>query len=120
MIVGHHRRRSSLNQSSKQENHMNMKRGLQAVLIATALSMGALASIGAAHAANVSVQFDAGNVAFGLTDGYWDRDRAWHSWPNSAARNDWRTHNRTHYIARRHDRAPGWGWSDSNRYWEHH
>jgi hypothetical protein len=98
---------------------MNMKQGLQAALIAAALSAGALPLTHVAQAANRSVQFDRGNVAFGLTDGYWDRDRTWHPWPNSAARNDWRSHNRAHYIARRHDRAPGWGWSDSNRYWEH-
>lgn len=99
---------------------MNMKRGLQAILIATALSASALAPMPAAQAADVSVQFNAGNVAFGFTDGYWDRAKVWHPWPNRQARLDWRAHNRAHYYARRHDHAAGWGWNDSNRYWEHH
>lgn len=98
---------------------MNMKRGLQAILIATALSASALAPMPAARAADVSVQFNAGNVAFGFTDGYWDRAKVWHPWPSQKARINWRAANRAHYYARRHDHSPGWGWRDSDRYWEH-
>ena len=38
-----------------------------------ALSAGTIAHVTPAKAANVAVQFDAGNVAFGFSDGYWDR-----------------------------------------------
>lgn len=99
---------------------MHMKRGLLVIAIAATLSAGGLSAASPARAADVSVQFNSGNVAFGFTDGYWDRDKAWHPWPNTAARTDWRTHNKAHYSARRHDRSPGWGWNDDNRYWEHH
>ena len=98
---------------------MNMKRGLQAILIAASLAASAL-SLSPARAADVSVQFNAGNVAFGFTDGYWDRARVWHPWPSRQARLNWQARNRAHYYAVRHDHAPGWGWHDSDRYWEHH
>ncbi|HEY3917875.1 MAG TPA: hypothetical protein VGL83_08770 [Stellaceae bacterium] len=99
---------------------MNMKRGLQAVLIAAALSAGALAPLPIAQAADVSVQFNAGNVAFGYSDGYWDRAHAWHPWPNTAARTSWRKANTGHYYSRAHTRYKGAGWRDSDHYWEHH
>lgn len=99
---------------------MNMKRGLQAALVAAALSAGALPLTTAARAADVSVSFDAGNVAFGFTDGYWDRDHAWHPWPNAAARNDWRAHNKAHYYSHAHTHYKSAGWRDSDHYWEHH
>jgi hypothetical protein len=85
-----------------------------------ALSAGTIAHVTPAQAAGVSVQFDAGNVAFGYSDGYWDRSKAWHPWPNSKVRSSWQAQNRAHYTARRHDRSPGWGWRDSNQYWNHH
>lgn len=99
---------------------MKMKRGLQAALIATAISAGALAPLGIAQAADVSVQFDAGNVAFGYSDGYWDRDHRWHRWPNAAARNSWQGENKGHYYAHSHTRYKAAGWHDSDHYWEHH
>lgn len=99
---------------------MNVKRGLQAALIAAALAAGTLPLSTTAQAADVSVQFNAGNVAFGFTDGYWDRARVWHPWPSRQARVNWQARNRAHYYARRHDQSPGWGWNDSNRYWERH
>jgi hypothetical protein len=99
---------------------MNLKRGLQAALIAATLSAGALAPMVAARAADVSVQFDAGNVAFGFTDGYWDRAHAWHPWPSPAVRTDWRAHNKGHYYAHGHTHYKSAGWRDSDHYWEHH
>lgn len=82
-----------------------------------ALSAGATMHATPAKAAGVSVQFDAGSVAFGLSDGYWDRDRNWHAWPNQSARNNWRARNKSHYTPHRHDRSPGWGWNDNKRWW---
>lgn len=97
-----------------------MKKVTQATLMALALTLsaGTIAHVTPAQA-QVSVQFDAGNVAFGFSDGYWDRNRAWHPWPTQRARLNWQAQNRAHYYARRHDRSPGWGWRDSDRWWGH-
>jgi hypothetical protein len=97
---------------------MNIMRNTQAALVAALLAASALTPMTAAHAA-VTVQFDAGNVAFGYSDGYWDRSKQWHRWPSTAARTDWRAHNRTHYSSQAHTHANGWGWNDSNHWWEH-
>ncbi|HLI19885.1 MAG TPA: hypothetical protein VKV32_02130 [Stellaceae bacterium] len=100
---------------------MNTKRGLLAVAVAAALSMGAPPLLTSpARAADVSVNFDAGNVAFGFTDGYWDRDHHWHRWPNASARNDWRAHNKAHYYSHAHTHYKSAGWRDQDHYWEHH
>ena len=87
---------------------MSILRNTQAALAAALLAAGALTPSGTAHAA-VSVQFDAGSVAFGYSDGYWDRDHHWHRWPSTAVRNDWRTHNHPHYYAHNHTHDHGGG-----------
>ena len=94
-----------------------MKRTVRAVLIAVALAAPAFAPI--ANAADVSVTFNPGVVAFGYQDGYWDRDHHWHTWPNAAAASDWRTHNASHYYAYRHDRDRDMGWRNEH-WWETH
>jgi len=96
---------------------MNIMTNAKAALVAALLAAGALTPLTSVHAA-VSVHFDAGNVAFGYSDGYWDRAKQWHRWPSSAARNDWRAHNRAHYYSRTHTHTNGWGWRDDH-WWEH-
>ena len=96
---------------------MHIMRNTQAALIAALLATGALTVSPPAHAA-VSVQFNSGSVAFGYSDGYWDRDHHWHRWPNRAARNDWRTHNHEHYYSHAHTHDRGAGWRNDH-YWEH-
>ena len=95
---------------------MSILRNTRAALIAALLAAGAVAPLAPAHAA-VSVQFDAGNVAFGYSDGYWDRGHQWHRWPTTVARNDWRTHNRGHYYGHVHNRDRAGGWRDNDRWW---
>jgi hypothetical protein len=95
----------------------DMKRTVQAVLVAVALSAPAFAPVAAR--ADVSVTFDPGGVAYGYQDGYWDRGHHWHGWPNAAAAREWRERNHEHYYDRRHDRERGEGWRGDS-WWEHH
>jgi hypothetical protein len=99
---------------------MNIMRNTKAALVAALLAAGALApvAITPAHAA-VSVQFDSGSVAFGYSDGYWDRSHQWHRWPSTAARTDWRKNNKAHYYTHAHTRDKAAGWRDSDHWWGH-
>lgn len=94
-----------------------MKRTIQAVLVAVALSAPAFAPLAAR--ADVSVTFDSGSVAYGYQDGYWDRTHAWHAWPNDTAVKTYREKDAEHYYDRRHDADRDMGWRGDN-YWEHH
>jgi len=59
-------------------------------------------------------------VAFGYSDGYWDRSHHWHAWasPDDAAR--FRAANRGHYYDRPHAADRDQGWRDNDQYWDHH
>lgn len=57
---------------------MNITRHTQAALVAALLAAGSLTPLATTAHAAVSVQFDSGNVAFGYSDGYWDRSHQWH------------------------------------------
>lgn len=94
-----------------------MKRTILAVLVATALAAPAFAPVAAR--ADVTVTFNPGVVAYGYQDGYWDRDHAWHAWPNQQAETDWRGHNTEHYYDYRHDRDQDMGWRGDS-WWDHH
>jgi hypothetical protein len=97
---------------------VNIIRHTQAALVAALLAAGSLTPLAPAHAA-VAIQFDSGNVAFGYSDGYWDRAHHWHRWPNTAARNDWHAHNHAHYYTHNHTHDRGAGWR-SDHWWDHH
>ena len=66
--------------------------------------------------ASFSIRF--GNVVFGYSDGYYDRDRRWHRWRNHNERNWYRQHHRTSYYhmdrARDRDRYRR-DWRDGRR-----
>ena len=63
----------------------------------------------------VSVGFSASNVAFGFSDGYWDRRHAWHSWPSHGTRRSWGARYPAHYFPHPHTRYRHGGWG--NRWW---
>jgi hypothetical protein len=96
------------------------------MILATALVGLSLATVSAVQtnqalaADNVTVGIGNGGVAFGYSDGYWDRGHQWHNWENKAATDRFRSENKDHYYDAKHDSAPGAGWRDSDRYWEHH
>jgi hypothetical protein len=68
--------------------------------------------------AEVNITVNPGDVAFGYSDGYWDRDHHWHAWRDQNEAEWYRTHYAQHYVAQRHDRERDQGWHDSDRWWD--
>jgi hypothetical protein len=87
----------------------------------------ALASAGTPFVASarepaVDFSISLGNVAFGYSDGYWDRDHNWHAWRNKQESQYYREHNAEHYTAARHNRNrkdKNQGWRNE-RWWDSH
>jgi hypothetical protein len=76
-----------------------------------ALSVIAAGAIGAsAYAADVSVTFDPGVVAYGYSDGYWTTRREWRTWEKPEYIEVYRRHPGARYYEYRHDRDPDMGW----------
>jgi len=93
---------------------------IRIILLAAALVAGPMAVSDSAKADNVTVGVYPGGIAFGYTDGYWDRDHRWHRWANRRAAAAWRAENREHYYAWRHNhRRHDDGWRD-DRWWDRH
>ena len=82
---------------------------MKAALVVAALgSAAALFSTPASAYSDVSVQFNAGDVAFGYRDGYYDRDRRWHRWDNDDDYYYYRRHYGRYYHDYDHDRDDYW------------
>ena len=73
--------------------------------------------VGAQAASRVVV--DLGTIAFGYSDGYWDRDHRWHRWRHHRDWDRYREERREHAYEWRHDRDRDHGWHDHDRYWDH-
>ena len=73
----------------------------------------------AAAADNLNVAVNSGGIAFGYSDGYWDRDHQWHKWRNHEEAQSWREHNSDHYFDRRHDGEKDAGWRNE-WWWDRH
>jgi len=73
-----------------------------------------------ALAAQVSVGVALPGVAFGYSDGYWDRDHGWHQWRDREEAEHWRAENREHFFAWNHDRDRDQGWHETDHWWERH
>jgi hypothetical protein len=97
-----------------------MKMPIKTALIAVVLAGGSVIGTQTALADNVTVAVGpAGGVAFGYSDGYWDRGRQWHAWHNAQEAAAWRAENRAHYYEWKHDRDASMGWREE-RWWETH
>jgi hypothetical protein len=97
-----------------------MRTTTKIALVALALAGGSLAVTGQpALADNVTVGVSPGGFAFGYSDGYWDRNHAWHAWENKEQAARFREENRDHYYEWKHDRDPDQGWR-SERWWDRH
>ena len=100
-----------------------MKTTLKAALVSLALAGGTLAlgaQMAPAMADSVTVGVGNGGIAFGYSDGYWDRAHSWHAWRDEREAARWREENREHYYAWKHDRDHDHGWRDRDRYWDRH
>ena len=99
-----------------------MKRAKAPILAIAAVAGAVMAlsvtTVRPAMAADVTVGVGPGGIAFGYTDGYWDRDRRWHAWRDEHERERWREANAEHYHSWHHERDEDKGWHDHNRYWE--
>jgi hypothetical protein len=96
-----------------------MKRIIEAVFVTAAVALAVPVLTPQAARADVTVTFNPGIVAYGYQDGYWDRDHAWHAWPNDDAVKAYRERNAEHYYDRRHDADHDMGWRGDN-WWDHH
>lgn len=96
-----------------------MKRRIEVALVALALAGASLtAGVPTAARADVRVSIDPGSIAFGYSDGYWDRDRRWHGWANRSDADWYREHYREHYYDRKHDGDRDQGWRSADRWWD--
>jgi hypothetical protein len=84
--------------------------------VKTILKAAAIAALlgtttfGGAMAADVSVTFDPGIVAYGYSDGYWTTKHEWRSWEKPEYVEVYRKHPGARYYEYRHDRDPDMGW----------
>ena len=97
-----------------------MKHIMSGALVALALA--AAPFVASARQPAVDFSISLGNVAFGYSDGYWDRDHHWHAWRNRAESQYYRDHYREHYTEVRHNRDrkdKNQGWRNE-RWWDEH
>lgn len=64
----------------------------------------------AAAAGSFSFSFNAGDVAFAYSDGYWDRSHKWHAWRNAREAREYRARYSHNYNHMRHSKARNKGW----------
>jgi len=84
-----------------------MHKSLKAAVLVLAISG---AATGVAYAD--SITFNAGNVAIGYNDGYWDRSHQWHAWEKAEHRDVYRAAKGAEYHEWKHDRDKDMGWHE--------
>ena len=91
-----------------------MRLSTKIVFTAVALAAAPMAALApqAARAADVDVSVNPGIVAFGYSDGYWDRGHAWHAWHNDHDRDAYRHSRNAEYHEWKHDRDRDMGWHE--------
>ncbi len=97
-----------------------MRPNIKIALVALAFAAAPLAAISpqaAAQSVDVTVN---PSIAFGYSDGYWDRDHQWHKWRDAREEEAWRKDNAAHFYQRRHDEDQDSGWRASDQWWAHH
>ncbi len=88
---------------------------MKGALVALVMAGASIAATPPASAANVTVSVDPGNIAFGYSDGYWDRGHQWHRWAKPADARAYRSANKEHYVAHRHTAEKDGGYH--SEYW---
>ena len=98
-----------------------MRGNMKVALVALALAGGTLTvAMPAVAREDVNVQINPGSIAWGYSDGYWDREHQWHAWRNQRDAEWYRSHYRQHYYGHRHDRDHDEGWREADRWWDRH
>jgi beta-galactosidase GanA len=93
------------------EKEKIMYKALTGAVVAIGVVGTVLATQVPGHAQGGSgIQLDAGNVAFGYRDGYWDRGHHWHLWRNYAEARSYRHAQGSQYNNWNHDLDNDQGW----------
>jgi hypothetical protein len=87
-----------------------VKNTLKATAITLAFAAATAIGAATASAADVSVTFNPGDVAYGYSDGYWTTKREWRTWEKPEYVEVYRKHPGARYYEWRHDRDPDMGW----------
>ena len=96
-----------------------MRTSIKIALAAIALAGAPLAATTQPASAEVGISINPGGIAFGYSDGYWDRDHHWHNWRNRQDAQWYREHYHDHYYDHHHNRDHGDGWRN-DRWWDRH
>ncbi len=97
----------------------NLKKAFYNIFVAAALTGASMiAGAGIAHADNVGVSFNLGDVAIGYNDGYWDHDHHWHHWRNANHRHASQHYHGAEYHGRSHTHFANGGWHEHHD--DHH
>jgi hypothetical protein len=97
------------------ERKIAMNRTIQAAFLGTILVAGAFCATSPASAQTVVVEPP---VAFGYSDGYWDREHHWRKWRDEREASEWRRAHHEHYYAWKHDRDRDLGWREREKWWD--
>ncbi len=87
-----------------------MHKAISAAILALAISGAALATVGTADAAGVSVNVGGAGIAFGYQDGYWDHGHHWHNWRNQNEMRTYKTASGGQFHDWKHTRDKNQGW----------
>jgi hypothetical protein len=96
-----------------------MRHAIGAAFLGLALLGAPLAAVTPAAARDdVTVSIDPNSVAFGYSDGYWDREHHWHAWRNREEAEWYHQHYGEHYYDRKHDAEQDQGWRTADHWWD--
>ncbi len=87
-----------------------MKNVLKAAAIALALAGATVMTVSTASAADISVTFNPGTVAYGYNDGYWNQSHQWNTWQQPEHRETYRNSKGSEYHDWAHTRDADQGW----------
>ena len=91
-----------------------MRARISATLFGLVLGGMALATALPAAAAT-DIRIGDRDIAFGYSDGYWDREHGWHRWRDQREAAEWRREHREHYYTWKHDRdRDKMGWREEH------
>jgi hypothetical protein len=97
-----------------------MRSTIKIALVGIALAGGSLTAGLPAKADTTTIGISEGGIAFGYSDGYWDRGHQWHTWRDQNEATSWRDQNHDHYFDRKHDVDHDQGWRDNDHWWDRH
>ena len=117
--AGLRRYRSATRLSINEEKRMNIKRNTLAALVAALLASGSLAPMNQRLCRRFRAVRCRQRRLRPLFRRLLHQGHKWHKWPNTSARNEWRTHNTAHYYSHAHSHDKAAGWHENDHWWGH-